>query len=217
MRSPSCSAAPTRSAWCRWPVPRRCMRRCPTPTCGSGTSTTPCMKSKSAALLNHARPFEEPFRAARRRHLRYRNGRSTRRMAEQPPAGARAARRHGGEWRTPGDVRNARDSVHRFRFGVPRISPSTRSPPSASPPSPVRASRPAWRWRMRKRAIRLKYGRSIAKPSRDGSSDGLIFRQREAGPCRRPHRGEVRGIFDRTVCRRRRGDLRRAGNSWTAR
>ena len=55
------------------------------------------------------------------------------------------------------------------------------------------------------------YGKLIAKPARDGSSYGLIYSQRKAGPCRRPRCRELRGVSDRAIHRRRRSDMRRAG------
>ena len=127
----------------------------------------------------------------------------------RPRAGARPAWRPGGERRIAGDVRNARDSLHRVRLGVVEISPSTRPRPSALPRLPASGAggHRAGRYRRGVRRIRQAdrktgAGRIELRPD---------LRQCEAGPRRRPQRREDRGISDRAVRRRHRGDLRRAG------
>ena len=94
---------------------RRCIRRCPKPICGSGTSTIPCMRSAPrsfSAMRGRSRIRSSRVVAASRSNgAGSGEGRGT-------VAGARPARRQGGERRTAGDVRDARHSLHRFRLGV---------------------------------------------------------------------------------------------------
>ena len=66
-------------------------------------------------LLGHTRPFEDEFKPGNRGLPLER--RSTR-QGGGSRAGARPAWRPGGERRTAGDVRNARDCLHRIRLGV---------------------------------------------------------------------------------------------------
>ena len=74
-------------------------------------------EARSEALLNHARPFEDPFKPGTPGVGRIEQA-LDQAKAEDRAAGARPAWRQGGEWRTSGDVRNARHSLHRLRLGL---------------------------------------------------------------------------------------------------
>ena len=130
-----------------------------------------------------------------------------------PRAGARPARRQGGERRIAGDVRDARHPLHRLRLGV--VASRLRQGRGQT----LCRDRAAWRRRPASAledidAAFAEYGKLIAKPARDGSSYGLIFVNREAGPRRRPQRGQDRGISDRAVHLGRR---KRPAACWSSR
>ena len=74
-------------------------------------------EAASEALLKHSRPFEDPFKPGTPSVGRIEQA-LDKAKAEDRAAGARPARRHGGEWRAAGHVRNARDSLHRLRLGL---------------------------------------------------------------------------------------------------
>jgi len=51
-----------RASGCRWRPPRRCIRRCPRPICGSGMSTTAFMRRRRRLFCSIHAPFEVPFK-----------------------------------------------------------------------------------------------------------------------------------------------------------
>ena len=163
----------------------------------------------SETLLEHARPFEEPFKPAGAGIRRESSRRSTRRG----PTTACWCSACMAAWRKTANFRRcAKCAASHSPAPVrrPPISPSTRLPPSASPRSP--ACRPPTGVALEDiEAALAEHGRLIAKPSPRRIELRPDLCQCEAGPRRRPRCGEDRGLSDRAVYRRRRSDLRRAG------
>ena len=129
--------------------------------------------------------------------------------AEDRAAGARPAWRQGGEWRTAGDVRNARHSLYRLRLGLVA--------------SRLRQGRGQALCgdRRRQGADRHRAGGHRGGACRTRQADRKAgarwielrpdLRQCQAGPRRRPQRRQDRRISDRAVYFRHRSHLRRAG------
>ena len=147
------------------------MRRCRTPTSGSGMPTTPCMKTSSAVLL--------AMRGrSRRRSSRVRRAlvTSSVRWTGRRPRTACWCSACTAAWRR---TANCRRCAKCAAFPSPararrrRILPSTRWPPSVLPRS--RASSAGWHRAGGHRAALAEHGKLIAKPAKDGSSYGLIF------------------------------------------
>ena len=169
--SPFSSAAPTRSAWSRWRARRRCIAPCPKPISGSGTSPTPCMRSRRKTLLGHARPFEDEFKPGNR-------GLPLEAALDKAKAedrvlvlGLHGGRAENGELQAMCELR-----------GIPFTGSGSASSNLAF--DKVAAKRfaaiagvaaPAGVALENLDAAFAEYGRLIAKPARDGSSYGLIF------------------------------------------
>ena len=145
---------------------------CLKPICGSGTSTTPCMTSaprRCSAMRGRSRMNSSPATAASALEAGARQG-----EGRGSRAGARPARRPGGERRIAGDVRDCAAFPSPAPARRRRISPSTRWRPSASRRSRA-STAPAGVALEDLDAAFAEYGKLIAKPARDGSSYGLIF------------------------------------------
>ena len=206
--SPFFSAAPTRSAWSRWQPPRPCARRYPKPICGSGMSTTPCMKRIMRTLLKHSRPFEDAFKAptpslGRIEQALDRAGAENRVLV----LGLHGSMAEDGELQAMCEVRNiaftgsgsasshlAFDKVAAKRFAA---IAGVKAPPGVMLQDIEAGARRIWQADRKAGARRLELRSDL--------------RQFEAGHRRRPQRCEIGGISDRAVHRGRRSHLRRAG------
>ena len=160
------------------------------------------------ALLGSFPSVRRAVRAEKSRHRRDRSG-ARPGSRGRPPAGARPARRRGGEWRTAGDVRDARHSVHRLRLRLiaSRLRQGGRQALCRDRGREGAGRRGAGR--CREGAGRIRQADRQAGAGRIELRPDL--RQLDAGHRRRAPRGEDRRISARTVRLRRGSDLRRAG------